>query len=158
MVDPLAVHRPDNMAAVYHVVAAVSAVVRLARNAVLNRPRVHAQGVGDHVVPVLQVHDSALVELVGLAHQVQVLLIRGVQPGSMLPDRCEPLGHALMGAMPGVGIGHAVVGVGDYAVRTYSIRGGYGMLASGDELRVPWRMDGAKMGHFVRQPMPFNAI
>lgn len=32
------------------------------------------------------------------------------------------------------------------------------MPASGDELCVPWRMDGAKMGQFVRQPMPFNAI
>lgn len=106
MVNAFAVHRPDSTAAVEDVVAAVRAVVRLARDAVLDRPGVHAEGVGDHVVPVLQPHDSALVELVGLAHQVQVLLIRCVQPCGMLPYRGEPLGDALVVAMPGVGVGH----------------------------------------------------
>lgn len=76
----------------------------------LDRPAVHPQGVGDHVVPVLQPHDAALVELVCLGDQVQVLLIRGVQPCSMLPYRGEPLGDALVVAMPGVGVGHGISG------------------------------------------------
>ncbi|KEA24322.1 hypothetical protein BH79_27620 [Pseudomonas aeruginosa C0324C] len=54
-------------------------------------------GVGDHVVPVLQPHDAALVELVGLTHQVHVLLIRGIQPCGVLSDRGEPLGDGAGG-------------------------------------------------------------
>jgi hypothetical protein len=76
----------------------------------------------------------------------------------MLPDRSEPLGHALMGVMPRIGIGHAVVGGMSLRCAYIQYSRGYSMPASGDELRVPWRMDGAKMGQFVRQPMPFNAI
>lgn len=101
VVDPLAVHRPDNTPAVDHVVAAVGAVVRLARDAVLDRPGVHAERVGDHIVPVLQSYHPALIEFVCLGHQIQVLLIRCVQPGSMLLHRCEPLGDALVVADAG---------------------------------------------------------
>lgn len=115
MVNAFAVHRPDSTAAVEHVVAAVRAVVRLARYAVLDRPGVHAERVGDHIVPVLQAHDSALIEFVCLGHQIQVLLIRGVQPGGMLPYRGEPLGDAPVMADAGVGVGHRKSPAGELA-------------------------------------------
>ncbi|PBY14057.1 hypothetical protein CJT63_25835 [Pseudomonas aeruginosa] len=50
-------------------------------------------------------HEPALVEFVGLALQVLILLIRGVQPCGMLLDRSEPSCDAFVLATGWKGLG-----------------------------------------------------